>query len=111
MGTILNQFGELFAVLGAAMQAIEITYVVLSVAVAVTGLTMVGLAMRAYLQTGRRSMLALSIGFSILVAASIATTFSAFLTGFDDSRVLLTVNYAVSTVGYLFVIYSVTGSD
>lgn len=93
------------------MQIIELTYILLSVVLAATGLTMVGLAMRAYLQTSRRSMLILSIGFSILVAAAIATTFSAFLTDFDDSRLLLTVNYGVSTVGYLFVIYSVTGSD
>ena len=56
-------------------------------------------------------MLALSVGFSVLVAASIATTFSAFLTRFENSRLLLTVNYAVSTVGYLFVIYSVTGAE
>ncbi len=93
------------------MQPIEITYIILSAVLAATGLTMVGLAMRAYLQTKRRSMFVLSVGFSILVAAAIATTFSAFLTGFNDSRMLLTVNYGVSTVGYLFVIYSVTGSD
>ncbi|WP_227376858.1 hypothetical protein [Haladaptatus halobius] len=93
------------------MQPIEITYIVLSVVLATTGLTMVGLAIRAYIQTSRRSMLILSVGFSILVAAAIATTFSAFLYDFQNSRVLLTVNYAVSTVGYLFVIYSVTGSD
>ncbi|WP_423746209.1 hypothetical protein V5735_18340 (plasmid) [Haladaptatus sp. SPP-AMP-3] len=93
------------------MQAIEITYIVLSVVLAATGLTMVGLAMRAYQQTSRRSMLVLSVGFSILVAAAIATTFSAFLTDFNNSRLLLTVNYGVSTVGYLFVIYSVTGAD
>jgi len=93
------------------MQAIEITYIILSVVLAATGLTMVGMAMRAYLQTSRRSMLALSVGFSVLVAAAIATTFSAFLTDFENSRMLLTVNYGVSTVGYLFVIYSVTGAD
>ena len=93
------------------MQTIEITYIVLSAVLAATGLTMVGLAMRAYVQTKRRSMLVLSVGFSILVAAAIATTFSAFLTEFDNSRMLLTVNYGVSTVGYLFVIYSVTGAD
>ncbi|GAA0232241.1 hypothetical protein GCM10009000_054530 [Halobacterium noricense] len=56
-------------------------------------------------------MLVLSIGFSILVAATIATTFSAFLYDFENSRMLLTVNYGVSTIGYLFVIYSVTGGD
>lgn len=93
------------------MQAIELTYILLSVVLAATGLTMVGLAMRAYLQTSRRSMLVLSIGFSILVAGAIATTFSAFLTDFHNTKLLLTVNYGVSTVGYLFVIYSVTGAD
>ncbi|MFB9807933.1 hypothetical protein ACFFQF_26285 [Haladaptatus pallidirubidus] len=63
------------------------------------------------MQTNRQSMLVLSIGFSILVAATIATTFSAFLYDFENSRMLLTVNYGVSTIGYLFVIYSVTGGD
>jgi hypothetical protein len=93
------------------MQAIEIPYIILSVVFAATGLTMVGLVMRAYLQTSHQSMLALSVGFSILVAAAIATTFSAFLTDFENSRMLLTVNYGVSTVGYLFVIYRVIGAD
>lgn len=93
------------------MELIEMIYVGLSVLLTATGLALVGLAMRAYVQSARRSMLLLSIGFSIAVAAAIATTFSAFLTEFASSRMLLTVNAAVSTVGYLFVIYSVASGD
>lgn len=89
------------------MQPMEVVYVVLSVALVVVGLTLVGMAARAYVQTERRSMLFLTIGFSLVVAAAVATTFSAFLTEFSQSRVLLTVNYAVTTIGYLFIVSSV----
>ena len=85
----------------------EVAYVLLSVALVVVGLTLVGMAARAYLQTESRAMLLLTVGFSLVVAAAAATTFSAFLTEFSASRVLLTVNYAVTTVGYLFIVASV----
>ena len=85
----------------------EVAYVVLSVALVVVGLTLVAMAARAYIQTENRAMLLLAIGFSLVVAAAVATTFSAFLTDFSQSRVLLTVNYAVTTVGYVFIVSSV----
>jgi hypothetical protein len=90
---------------------LEGVYVVFSVTLVVAGLTMVALAVRAYMQTERPAMFYLSIGFAFLVAAAIATTFSAFLGDFANTRVLLTVNYAITTVGYVFVIYSVVGTD
>ncbi|NHN61311.1 MULTISPECIES: hypothetical protein [Halorussus] len=89
------------------MQPMEIAYVVLSVTLVVVGLTLVGMAARAYIQTENRAMLLLSIGFSFVVAAAVATTFSAFLTDFSRSRLLLTVNYAVTTIGYVFIVSSV----
>lgn len=85
----------------------ELAYVVISVVLVVAGLTMVGLAARAYLETGNRSMFLLVVGFSLVVAAAVATTFSAFVTNFSQSRLLLTVNYAVTTVGYVFIVLSV----
>ncbi len=85
----------------------EIAYVVLSATLVVVGLTLVGMAARAYIQTENRAMLLLSIGFSFVVAAAVATTFSAFLTDFSRSRLLLTVNYAVTTIGYVFIVSSV----
>ena len=85
----------------------EVAYVVLSVALVIVGLTLVGMAARAYLETENGAMLQLSVGFSLVVAAAAATTFSAFLTGFSESRLLLTVNYAVTTIGYLFIVSSV----
>lgn len=89
------------------MQPMELVYVALSVALVVVGLTLVAKAARAYVETERRSMLLLMVGFSLVVAAAVATTFSAFLTDFSNSRILLTVNYAVTTVGYLFIVASV----
>jgi hypothetical protein len=89
------------------MLPLEIAYVALSAALVVAGLALVALAARAYLETQHRSMLLLTVGFSLVVAAAVATTYSAFLTDFTGSRVLLTVNYAVTTLGYLFIVISV----
>lgn len=89
------------------MQPMEVVYVALSLALVVVGLTLVGLAARAYLETASRSMLLLAVGFSLVVAAAVATTFSAFLTDFTQSRLLLTVNYGVTTIGYVFIVASV----
>ena len=89
------------------MQPVEILYVVFSVTLTMAGLTLVGQATKAYLQTERQDMLYLMVGFTVIVAAAIATTFSAFATGFTNARLLLTVNYAITTVGYLLVLYSV----
>lgn len=93
------------------MQTIESLYVVFSVTLATAGLSMVGLAVRAYQRTSRSAMLHLSIGFTLIVAAAIATTISAFLTGFERTRLLLAVNYLITTVGYVFVIYSIQVDD
>jgi hypothetical protein len=92
-----------------ALGTLEFVYGIFSVTLVVAGLSMVGLAVHAYLQTERQEMLYLSIGFSIVVAAAIATTFSAFLAGFENGLVLLTVNYVITSIGYLFIIYSVVG--
>ncbi|WP_276302337.1 DUF7521 family protein [Halorussus lipolyticus] len=89
------------------MLPMEVVYVVLSAALVVAGLSLVALAARAYLETRHRSMFLLAVGFLLVVAAAVATTFSAFATEFGASRYLLTVNYAVTTLGYLFIIISV----
>lgn len=89
------------------MQPVEILYVAFSATLAAAGLTLVGQATRAYLETSRADMLYLTLGFTVIVAAALATTFSAFLTDFTNARLLLTVNYAITTVGYLLVLYSV----
>jgi hypothetical protein len=91
----------------AALSALELLYVFFSVTLTLSGLMMVSLAANAYVQTERREMLSLAIGFSIIVAAAIATTVSAFKANFDNAIVLLTTNYAITTFGYLFVIDSV----
>jgi hypothetical protein len=89
------------------MQPLEILYVAFSATLIMAGLTLVGQATKAYLQTARQDMLYLMMGFTFIVAAAIATTFSAFLTDFTNARLLLTVNYAITTVGYVLVVYSV----
>jgi hypothetical protein len=93
----------------AALTTLELIYVLFSIALSMSGLAMVSIAANAYLRTERREMLLLSLGFALIVAAAIATTVSAFAQDFDNAVVLLTVNYAITTVGYLFVIASVVG--
>ncbi|WP_232703215.1 hypothetical protein [Halobacterium wangiae] len=89
----------------------DLLYIASSIALSLSGLAMVAIAADAYLETERREMLTLSIGFCIVVAAAIATTVSAFRQDFADAVLLLTVNYAITTVGYLFIIASVVRRD
>mgnify|MGYP006279734185 FL=1 len=89
------------------MATIELLYVAFSLTLTVAGLSMVGFAVRSYRRTSRRALLHLSIGFTLIVAAAIATTASAFLTGFHRTPVLLSVNYLLTTVGNLFVIFGI----
>ena len=89
----------------------DLLYIVSSIALSLSGLAMVAIAAEAYLQTERREMLKLAIGFCIVVAAAIATTVSAFRQNFADAVLLLTVNYAITTVGYVFIIASVVQRD
>lgn len=86
---------------------VEALYVLFSLTVSIAGLSMVGLAVRAYSDTRRQSMLHLSTGFALVVAAAVGTTISAFLTDFSHARSLLTVNYVITTGGYLLVVYSI----
>jgi hypothetical protein len=87
---------------------IELLYVVTTVAFVVAGLTMVGMAIRAYVQTARTAMLHLSIGFSLAIAGATATMISAFIVNFNGSYLesLLLVNSGFTTFGFLFVMYS-----
>ena len=86
--------------------AVEILYAISTLVFVVAGLTMVGMAIRAYVQTSRNAMLHLSLGFSLAVAGAAATMISAFLTDFGGTKRLLLVNSGLTTFGYLFVMYS-----
>lgn len=88
------------------VDTVEILYAVTTLVFAIAGLTMVGMAVRAYVQTARQAMLHLSLGFSLAVAGAVATMISAFLMNFEGVKSLLLVNSGFTTVGFLFVIYS-----
>jgi hypothetical protein len=90
---------------------IELLYAVLTLIFIVAGLTMVGMAMRAYVQTSRQAMLHLSLGFALAVAGAVATMISAFLNDFQQTQSLLLVNSALTTFGYLFVMYSLVSYE
>ena len=87
---------------------VELLYALSTLVFVVAGLTMVGMAIRAYVQTSRKAMLHLSLGFSLAVAGAAATMISAFLLGFDGAYIesLLLVNSGFTTFGFLFVMYS-----
>ncbi len=88
------------------MQPIELLYIIFSGTVIASGLVMAGMAVQAYTHTERRSMIYLSVGFTLIVAAATATTISAFVNDFQNPRTLLTVNYFVTTLGFIAVILS-----
>jgi hypothetical protein len=88
------------------VNTVEILYSISTLIFVVAGLTMVGMAIRAYVQTSRQAMLHLSLGFSLAVAGAAATMISAFLNDFTGARSLLLVNSGLTTFGYLFVMYS-----
>ena len=90
---------------------IEFLYVVSTLVFVVAGLTMVGMAVRAYVQTSRQAMLHLSLGFSLAVAGASATMISAFLMNFSGTRSLLLVNSGLTTFGFLFVMYSLVAYE
>jgi hypothetical protein len=85
---------------------IELLYAISTLVFVVAGLTMVGMAMRAYVQTSRQAMLHLSVGFSLVISGAAATMISAFVNNFQGVRSLLLVNSGLTTFGFLFVMYS-----
>jgi len=85
---------------------VELLYAILTLTFIVAGLTMVGMAIRAYVETSRRAMLHLSVGFSLTVAGALATLVSAFVTDFARAEPLLLINSGLTTFGYLVVMYS-----
>lgn len=89
------------------MNLLDVAFVAVSVIMMIAGLVMVGAAIRAYIETERRVMIHLSLGFTLIVAATVATVMSVLLLGFERPRRLLMVNNGFSMFGYLFVIYSV----
>ncbi|MFB6105658.1 MAG: hypothetical protein ABEJ70_01665 [Halobacteriaceae archaeon] len=93
------------------MDPLTIAFAVNSTLLVVAGLTMVGLAVRAYMYTERTSMIHLSIGFTLVVAASIATVVSTFLRGFEPAKSLLMVNSGITSAGYVFVVYSLVSYE
>ncbi|MFC4356894.1 hypothetical protein ACFO0N_02910 [Halobium salinum] len=93
------------------MQVIESLYLATSATLVLAGLTMVGLAVRAYVQTGRQAMVHLSVGFALVVAAAVTTTISAFANDFTGVKSILLINSGFTTFGYVFVVYSLVSYE
>jgi hypothetical protein len=90
---------------------IELLYAGTTLVFIAAGLVMVGMAIQAYVDTGKVAMLHLSVGFSLTVVGAAATMISAFLTGFEGVRSLLLVKSSLFTFGFLIVMYSLVTYD
>jgi hypothetical protein len=88
------------------METVEYLYLAATAVLVISGLTMVGMAIRAYLRTTRRAMIHISVGFALIAAAAVATAISAFATDFRAVRSMLVVNNSLSSIGFIFVVYS-----
>ncbi|WGI18001.1 hypothetical protein [Methanonatronarchaeum sp. AMET-Sl] len=88
------------------METIEILYIIFSITLSISGLLLVAFSLRAYKRTYRTDMILLSLGFALIVSAAIGTTISAFLSDFAYPQLLLTINYFITTIGFLCLIYS-----
>lgn len=89
------------------MSVVEPLFLAFSAGLILAGLAMVGTAVRAYVQTRHQVMIYLSLGFTLIVAATAATVLGAIISNFGNVRMLLLVNNGFSMGGYLLVMYSV----
>lgn len=88
------------------MTGLEILYLFFTFTLALSGLGLVALSSRSYIVTKRKEMLWLSIGFTLIVGATVGTASGGFVTNFRNPLTLLSVNYLLTTIGYLFILYS-----
>lgn len=89
------------------MAVLDPLFLMVTVGLVLAGLVMVGAGVRAYRQTGRRVMLYLSVGFGLVVTATVATALGLLIMNVRDGQTLLLVNNGFSMFGYIFVVYSV----
>ncbi|MDX1746399.1 MAG: hypothetical protein R3324_10720 [Halobacteriales archaeon] len=89
------------------MTLVDSLLIASSTVLVLAGFVMEAAALRAYFKTRRSVMLPLSIGFALIVAATLATVTVVFFSDFTDYRMLLFVQNGVAMIGYLFVVYSV----
>jgi len=94
------------------MDVVTLAYLGSSTVLVLAGLIMVGLAVRAYRQTERRAMMHLSVGFTVVVAATAGTAIAVFLSGATGTaRTVLMVNNGLTSIGYVFVVYSLVSYE
>lgn len=88
------------------MGTLNTLYIASTAAMLGTVLLLVAISIRAYVQTSNRTMLELSVGFTLVAAAKEATAVSAYQTDFANPQKLLLVDNAMMTVGFLIILYS-----
>lgn len=90
------------------MELLTHLYVVFTGLGALAGLTVVGMATRAYHRTARPAVFGIGLGFLLIVAAMIATTTSALLLDFRGIRRILVVHNISASVGIGILLYSLS---
>lgn len=85
---------------------LQAAYYLTTILVVVAAITMVAIPIRTYYRTGRRSMIHLSIGFTLIMAAALATTISTRLMEYHYADNVLVVHNGLTAGGIILVIYS-----
>jgi hypothetical protein len=81
-------------------------YVLSSTVLAGAGLAIVAHGVRAYRATARRSMLHVSIGFTLVAATAIVTGTNAYVNGLSFPTTILLFERGLASLGVLVVLYS-----
>jgi hypothetical protein len=94
------------------MDAVSLAYLGSSTVLVLAGLIMVGMAVRAYRETGRQAMMHLSVGFTVVVAATAGTAIAVFLSGASGTaQTVLMVNNGLTSLGYVLIVYSLVSYE
>ena len=86
-------------------------FVLVSGGLVLVGLAIVAAGVNAYAKTEQSGLLHLSVGFTLIVGATIATAVSALATDFSNAGSLLVVNNGFSMAGYALVAYSIVSYE
>lgn len=93
------------------MLLVEGLYLVATATLVLAGFTMVGMAVEAYAETKRHSMLFVTLGFSLVTLAALSTAIGAFLSDFRGVRSLLLIDNGFSALGFILVVYSLVSYE
>jgi hypothetical protein len=90
------------------MSTLNTIFLTASAGVAVACSVIVGSAVHAYIRTHQPVMLALTLGFTLVLAGTLVTVAGVIFGQFTHIRMLLTVNHGLSMTGILVIAYTLS---